>query len=103
RAAEADEHRRRFAALHGPFDQLLAKHAAMEERQRDYQEAWTSFAHLLDSLDSSVKPTAPGELRQPAATDTLASQSTIAVAEQVVAAAQSQQKSKRRFGIFPAV
>jgi hypothetical protein len=113
RVAEAEEQRNRFAALQGPFSQLLAKHAAMEERQRDYQEAWASFSHLMAGSDDTTNPSAqngghftamaPIESSQPVNSDTVTTQPAMAIPEQVVAAAQSQPQSKRRFGIFPAV
>ena len=113
RVADAEELRSRFAALQGPFNQLLAKHAAMEDRQRDYQEAWASFSHLLAGSDDATNPSAqngghftamaPIESSRPVNADTVTTQPTMAIAEQVVAAAQSQPQSKRRFGIFPAV
>jgi hypothetical protein len=113
RVAEAEEQRNRFAALQGPFNQLAAKHAAMEDRHRDYQEAWVSFSHLLagndDATNSSAQngghftAMAPTESSQPVNSDTVATQPTMAIPEQVVAAVQSQPRTKRRFGIFPAV
>jgi len=113
RVSEAEELRSRFAALQGSFSQLVAKHAAMEDRQREYQDAWANFSHLMAGSGDTSNPSAqngghftamaPIEPSQQVNSDTVTTRPTMAIPEEVVAAAQSPQHGKRRFGIFPVV
>jgi hypothetical protein len=113
RAANAEEHSRQLAALREPFDKLLAKQALLEERQREYQEALGQFSELVVRSDAGSPPAAgfdefhaaaPVERSRAAVVEeNLASNTAMAVPEQVIAAAQAVKKPKRMFGMFPAI
>jgi hypothetical protein len=114
KAAIADEQGRWFQALQEQFSQVLAKHAALSESQRQYQEAVADYSQLLGVSSSGSQPAAGfnefhagPSVAQPerasiAAATADANGKTIAPG-QIIAAAQSEQKPKRFFGLFPAV
>jgi hypothetical protein len=115
RVKEAEEQSRQISALQEPFQKLLAKQSALQERQREYHDAMASFSQLLaKSNNSSSRPagfnefsaeapsggsgSAPGRNGIYEETDT----ANIS-ASHVIAAAETAQKPKRRFGLFPLV
>jgi hypothetical protein len=113
RAANAEEHSRQLSALREPFDKLLAKQALLEERQREYQEALEQFSQLVVRPDTGSSPAAGfnefhaaapvHSHRADAIEENLAVNTAMSSPEQVIAAAQTDKKTKRLFGLFPAV
>ena len=90
RIAEAEAHRQQLGALQKPYSELLF-------RQRELQQDLEAFAHLMGTSEQAgqaMPPTAKSP-DQPAAADSPAPASS--------AAAESQPKRARRFGIFPVV
>ena len=114
KAKETEEQSRRLSALQEPFNKLLAKQAAMEERQREYHEAMAGFAQLI-ARSNNGSPQAAGfnefqaaaphaETRRAAMENTSLEADAAAVSPaQVIGAAQMAPKPKRRFGLFPAL
>ena len=111
RSNEAEESRRRLAELREPFDTLLAKQAALEERQREFKGELFAFAQILSnpaensrpaSFDqaSNASPAVHVDINPPPAA--VFEESTVVAPTQLVAA-QTKEKPKRRFGIFPVV
>src|SRR5262245_10426591 len=111
RISEADEIRQRLAVLKAPYEQLLSKQTALAEQQREFQDHLGAFTHLLatpvqDLRSAAVSPSDSASRTQlpggeparvvalPSSQDTGASHSTPAA---------SQDKPKRRFGIFSAI
>jgi len=112
RAAHAEEQSRQLSALREPFEKLLAKHAQMDERQREYQEALEQVSELFVRSDAGAPSpagfnefhaAAPVENHRAAVDESLADNSTMASPVQVIAAAQTDKKPKRVFGLFPAI
>lgn len=114
RVKEAEEQSRQLSALQEPFDELLAKHSALEERQREYHGAMARFSQLIaKSNDRSpvaawfneFQAAAPiVEARHAPIGDGIFEADAAAVSPaQIIAAAQTAQKPKRRFGLFPVV
>ncbi|MGH7886630.1 MAG: hypothetical protein ACREPG_02110 [Candidatus Binatia bacterium] len=114
RAQEAEEHSRQISALRDPFENLLAKQSALEERQREYREAMAGFSQLI-AKSNEISPQvagfnefhagAPiGETHSaPMGNGMHAVDATAAAPTHIIAAAQAAQKPKRRFGLFPVV
>jgi len=114
RVKEAEEQSRQFSALHEAFDKLLAKQSALEERQREYREAMAGFSQLI-AKSNDRSPQAAGfnefqadaavvENRHPPVGSGMYKADAAAVSPaQVIAATQTNQKPKRRFGLFPLV
>ena len=114
KAAIADEQGHWFQALQEQFSHVLAKQASLGESQRQYQEAVADYAQLLGVSNSGSQPAAgfnefhagssfaKTERAAIAAATVDADSKTIAPG-QIIAAAQSEQKPKRFFGLFPAV
>ena len=114
RVKEVDEQSRQLSALQEPFDKLLAKQSALEERQREYCEAMAGFSQLITKSNNS-SPQAAGFNEFQAAAPVVETRhapignythdaDVAAVSPaQVIAAAQTAQKPKRRFGLFPVV
>ncbi len=113
-ASQAEEKSRRLMALQEPFAQLLAKLNAVGERQRECQEAMVKFSHMIAAANSSPQSAAgfnefhatasvAAPARASQAPVTLDAGSVVNAPAQIVAAAQTTQKSKRRFGLFPAI
>ena len=116
RAATAEGQSRQLTALREPFDKLLAKQAQLDERQREYQEALEQFSELVVRSDAGAPSVegfnefhaaAPVENHHAAAVeDSLvdnSNHSMSAAPAQMIAAAQTDKKTKRMFGLFPAV
>jgi hypothetical protein len=115
KAAIADEQGRWFQALQEQFSHVLAKQAALGESQRQYQEAVADYSQLLGVSSSGSQPAAgfnefhagpsfaKTDRASIAAATADANGKTIAPGQIIAAAAQSEQKPKRFFGIFPAV
>jgi septal ring factor EnvC (AmiA/AmiB activator) len=112
RFKQAEDNSRQISSLQEPFNKLLAKQSALEEWQQEYHEAMTDFAKLLArSSDSSPRPagfnefqaTTPAVEPRYAETGNRSNDREPAMASpaQMIAAAQSEQKPKRRFGLFP--
>ncbi|MBM2803584.1 MAG: hypothetical protein HW419_1477 [Deltaproteobacteria bacterium] len=110
RVNEAGESRRQFAQLREPFDTLLAKQTALEERQREFKGELYAFAQLMSkpfdgssraALNESRTVTHTGETTKPQIG--VLEKSAVMVAPTQVATAQTSEKAKRRFGIFPAM
>ncbi|HLN86024.1 MAG TPA: hypothetical protein VK200_06165, partial [Candidatus Limnocylindrales bacterium] len=111
---QAEEQSRQLSALREPFNKLLAKQSALEERQREYHEAMASFSQLLArSHDSSPHTKGFNEFQAATAVvetghtpieNNLNEADGAAVSPaQIIAAAQTAEKPKRRFGLFPLV
>jgi hypothetical protein len=109
---EAEESRRWLAELREPFDTLLAKQAALEERQREFKGELLAFAQVLSNpaensrsanVDQprSASPAVEVVIDPPPAA--VLEETTVAVAPTQLVAAQTMDKPKRRFGIFPVV
>jgi pyruvate/2-oxoglutarate dehydrogenase complex dihydrolipoamide acyltransferase (E2) component len=93
---------------------LLAKQSALVERQRDYHEAMAGFSRLIAKSNERLPQTAGfnefqaaapiGETRHAPIGNYTHDADVAAVSPaQVIAAAQTAQKPKRRFGLFPVV
>ena len=52
RAAEAEEHRQRLAALQTPYLELLSKQASLAEKQRELQADLEAFARLMNHSET---------------------------------------------------
>ena len=114
RVKQAEEQSDQFSALQAPLDDLLAKQSALVERQRDYHEAMAGFSRLIAKSNDRL-PQAAGFNEFHAAAPIVetrhapmgngAHDADLAVVSpaQVIAAAQTAQKPKRRFGLFPVV
>ena len=113
RSNEAEESRRRLAELREPFDTLLAKQAALEERQREFKGELLALAQVLSN--PVEKNSRLASFEQPRSASPVIDvdndpppvaafeESTAVVAPTQLVAAQTVEKPKRRFGIFPAV
>ena len=114
RVKQAEEQSDQFSALQAPLDDLLAKQSALVERQRDCHEALAGFSRLIAKSNERL-PQAAGfnefyaaapivETRHAPMGNGAQDADLAAVSpEQVIAAAQTAQKPKRRFGLFPVV
>ena len=111
RSDEAEESRRRLAEMREPFDTLLAKQAALEERQREFKGELLAFALVMSNPTENSRPASIDDQsrsanaavdidRPPAAR---LDDSTVVVAPTQLVAAETMEKPKRRFGIFPMV
>ena len=114
RANQAEEQSRQHSALREPFNKLLAKLSALEDRQREYHEAVNGFSQLLTRSNDSPPQGAgfnefqagalSGETGQTARENSVYETDVAAVSPaQVIAAAHTADKPKRRFGLFPVV
>jgi len=114
RVKEAEDQCDQFSALQAPLDDLLAKQSALVERQRDYQEAMAGFSRLI-TISNERSPQAAGfnefQAAAPVGETRLApmgngiyeADAAAVSPAQVIAAAQTAEKPKRRFGLFPVV
>jgi hypothetical protein len=106
RVKQAEEQCDQFSALQAPLDDLLAQQSALVERQRDYHEAMAGFSRLIAKSNERL-PQAAGfnEFHAAAPMGNDAHDADLAAVSpaQVIAAAQTAQKPKRRFGLFPVV
>lgn len=106
RIAEGDQYRQRFAALQRPYEELLAKHASLAEQQRDFENRLAAFARLMP-VTSPPNPDADSSgAARSRVVELTDSQSRGAAepAEPAGATANvSEEKPKRRFGLFSAL
>ncbi|MSP37342.1 MAG: hypothetical protein EXR70_02460 [Deltaproteobacteria bacterium] len=112
RAKSAEDDSRRLTALREPFDKLLAKQALLEEQQREYQQALAELSKVVAKPEVSTSPVAGfnefraaplAELQTTTNERNFTEDAAIATSEQVIAAANSDKKPRRLFGLFPAV
>jgi hypothetical protein len=114
KAAVADEQGRWFQTLQEQFSQVLAKQAALGDRQREYHEAVADYSQLLGVSSSGSQPAAgfnefhagssySKTERASVVADAVDANGKTIAPGQIIAAAQSEQKPKRFFGLFPAV
>jgi hypothetical protein len=111
RGNEAEESRRRLAELREPFDTLLAKQAALEERQREFKGELLAFAQVMSNPTEHSRPAGTDDQSRSAnaavdiapPTAAMLDDSTVVVAPTQLVAAETMEKPKRRFGIFPMV
>jgi len=114
RVNQAEQRSQQLSALQEPFDNLLAQQSALEERQRAYHEALAGFSQLI-AKSNDKSPQAGGfnefhagspvvEARHEPTSNGMHDADTAAVSPaQVIAAAQTTEQPKRRFGLFPVV
>lgn len=103
RIAEAETNRQQLSALQKPYSELLSKHVAVAEKQRELQEDLAAFAQLISApaqAAQTINSFTNGMPSQSAATESTAR---IDEGEQAVGVAQPEPKRARRFGIFPVV
>jgi predicted nucleic acid-binding Zn-ribbon protein len=125
RVAQAEENRHRLAGLRSPFDDLLAEHAEIADRQKRFEENLAEFGGLMALSVSGVKeanggvPTYPQTFSAPpavaevaaiaarqGATDHIDEQNdeTQPIApEQLTTEGNVNKGRKRRFGLFSLV
>ena len=114
RVNQAEEQNRRLSALREPFDNLLAKQAALEERQHEYHEAMAGFSQLIANAEDwapqsagfnefHAAPPVGASPHAPAGQGIYDAAPVPVSPTQVIAAAQTADKPKRRFGMFPFV
>jgi myosin heavy subunit len=99
RLAEAEEHRQRLAALQAPLDNLLAKHATLVDRQREFQEDMTALRRLIAAPAESTD----GMNSTPAASPSNTFGKGVIELQQTATAEQPEPRKARRFGIFSVV
>ena len=113
-AAQAEEQGRWLKALQESFALLLDKQGALDDRQREYQEALANFSQLIAAANGASQ-SAPGfnefnasasaaQPKHPSTATVMrdADGATTAV-KQVIAAAHVAQKPKRLFGLLPVI
>jgi hypothetical protein len=116
RAAEGEESSKKLAALQSPYEKLLAEQISIAERQQRFQEDLTEFARLIatpSATNGAAKLSPSSTNHHLVYLDTPANDAdhdlkpnqrpdplSIVAPEPYVAAAQSEPKPKRRFGIF---
>ncbi len=106
RIAEGEEYRQRFAALQRPYEELLAKHASLAEQQRDFENQFAAFARLMPVMPPPNPDADSSGAAQSRVVELTDSQSRGAAdpAEPAGATAiVSEQKPKRRLGLFSAL
>lgn len=115
RISEGDEHRQRLAALQAPYEQLLSKQTSLAEQQGEFQNQLAAFARLMatpvQSHESNSSVTAQANTAihssYPANESNESSVAPVVALANAQAnapsASQSQEKAKRRFGLFSVI
>ncbi len=114
RVNQAEENSQQLSALRDHFDDLLAKQSALAEQQHEYAEAMAGFSQLIGRASEQTSqegsfnefhaatPVREGS-HEPKANGMHDAGPTAVSPAQVIAAAQTGEKPKRRFGLFPVV
>jgi hypothetical protein len=114
RVQGAEEQDRQIAALQEPFDKVLKKYSAVETQQREYHEALASFSQLINkSIERPAQAATFNEFQAaapiveprpiPAGNGMYGAAAAAVSPAQMIAAAETAQQPKRRFGLFPLV
>lgn len=99
RLADAEEHRQRLVALQAPLADLLAKHAALADRQREFEEDVMVLRRLVGGSTQTTEAMNSTTATSPS--DALGNR--VVELQQTTTAEQSEPKKARRFGIFSVV
>ena len=99
RVTEAEEPRQRLAALQAPLADLLAKHAALVDRQREFEEDMMTLRRLVGASTQTTE----AMNSTTAASPSNAFGNRVVELQQTATAEQPEPKKARRFGIFSVV